>query len=303
MNPNSVFQNVTTQIRIKETFCENEKAKSCQQAGCVILYDANFVIDVFYGTVQNLMVAGQGMGAQPRYDAFLSLIKYTFNKLSLCGKTIKPAIPRRVFYEELDPGNKACRLRREIPYFDTICRQRNKNFKKLRELLEDFFYIIPVDKSTCRQLRKGAYLNAYLEDRDSHLLMLTINLSHNYGPALLVTSDTELSNAVDEIRKKETIIINGAIYKTNKIAYKMGDLFAYNNFDCCAMNGCQFKPIAHYRVDYQLDKARKENNQAKVKRVKAEILREYIKYDIRDGEKGPKKIQELLKEVQYVSNG
>jgi len=303
MNPNSVFQDVTTEIRTKETFCENEKAKSCQQADCVILYDANFVIDVFYGTVQNLMVAGQGMGAQPRYDAFLSLIKYTFNKLSLCGKTIKPAIPYKVFYEELDPENKACVLRRKIPNLDTICRQLNNNFKKLRELLKDFFYIISVDGSTCRQLRKDAHLNAYLEDRDSHLLMLTINLSHNYGPVLLVTSDTELSNAVDEIRKKETIIINGAIHETNKIAYRMGNRFAYNNFDCCAMNGCQFKPIAHYRLVYQLDKARKENNEAKVKRVKAEILRESIEYDMRDGEKGPKKIKELLKEVQYVSNG
>lgn len=247
MSPN--FQNCSIKV-------------DCPNNGFII-FDANFIIyliEAICGSVEERM---EGASRNDKFDSFSEILGSILESIKHCALDGSFWTSDLVYTGEMDPLNRLSSLRREAQRFNTMCRQRNRNYQEVDHILRNHISEINTNNNDLVSIKSLYSDNP--DDEDTSLLAVATKKSIPQYNTLLLTDDGGLYGRVEKIVKRRTLNLDGTDYLTERIFPKNFLNFLEEVHDCCNLSSDKFGYCVHHK--YIIEDAR-QNKLLKVKKKK-----------------------------------
>lgn len=249
-------------MNMRPTFQNCSIKSDCPNNGFII-FDANFIIyliEAICGSVEERM---EDASRNDKFNSFSEILNSILESIKHCALDGSFWTSDLVYTGEMDPLNRLSTLRREAQRFNTMCRQRNRNYQEVDRILRNHISEMNTNNNDLVSI-KSLYSDTP-DDEDTSLLAVSAKKSIQHFNTLLLTDDGELCGRIEKIVQRKTLNLNGTDYPADGIFPTNFLNFLEKVHDCCNLNSDEFGYCMHHK--YIIEDAR-PNRFLRAKKIK-----------------------------------
>jgi len=249
-------------MNMSPTFQNCSIKANCPNNGFIVI-DANFIIyliEAICGIVEEKL---EDASRDDKFNFFLDKLNSILESIKPCAIDGAFWTSDCVYNHEMSPLNRLSTLRREAQRFETMCRQRNRNYQEVNRILMSHIREITMNINDLIMIKSLYSDNP--NDEDTSLIAVSAMKSIQQYNSILLTDDGELCGRIERIVKRRILNLNGTDYSTQRIFPTNFLNFLERVHDCCNLDSDEFGYCMHHK--YMIEESRPDRF-LKAKKIK-----------------------------------
>ncbi|MBA7625346.1 hypothetical protein ES703_32775 [subsurface metagenome] len=220
------------------------KNNNCK-INCLLIVDSMSIFFLIQALINYIENCYSQLSRSDKFDFFCKSISSILEKFSYCSLNKALNISENVYIHEISPTQRLSTLRRKIRDFNTMCRNRNKNFQTVEDIIERFFNIIPIDNSEIIEFMNFFPSSLKIADRDASLLLLGLKKAHDDCKTLILTNDRKIEKAYLSLAKYPSLTFQFGQFNTSMYFFLNYFNFITISHGCCQLSKEEYKNLFH----------------------------------------------------------
>lgn len=245
--------------------------EDCPNNGFIII-DTNFIIYLIEGICGMVEEKHTRASREEKFNSFLDVLNSIFESIKPCALDGSFWTSDLVYSCGMNPLNNNSTLRRKSQRFETMCKQRNKNYQSVDRLLKN--HIQELNTNTEELLTIKSFYSHSPDDEDASLIAASAKISVQRFNTILLTDDGELCGRIEKIVQRKTLNLNGTDYPTEGIFPTNFLIFLERVHYCCNLSSDEFGYCMYHK--YMIEDTR-PNKLLKAKKIK-QVERVWYKF-------------------------
>jgi len=223
------------------TVCKEKENCQNPYKDNMIVLDTNVLLHIICSIESGL---SDRLTNNQRYESFKYHFKDFVARLRLCSNDGLIHTTKEVFDNEMNPTNPVSSIRSESSFI-ALCIDHNDNYEEIAHVLESNFtkFSSNIPSSEIHRLMalvgniEGTFNRP--NTLDWGLLALTMKLATNAN-ALLLTDDTVLQRAIEQIFRTRYVTVFGRRVDTRCVGYASSLAYLEELYKCCKVQNKEF---------------------------------------------------------------
>jgi hypothetical protein len=163
----------------------------------------------------------------------------------LCPRTGRFIVEKQVYFDEMDFNNPASTIRNETA-FTNICNNQNNNFIEIGNKISENVNIVdgnitdPEIVTLQRLANSGPNVIYRRPSKNDFIQMALAFKLSTQGSRVILSDDTHLRNALENICSQRYITLSTTRFDTSKVSSTSTISFFENNYSCCRYDVNQY---------------------------------------------------------------
>lgn len=224
------------------------KNNNCK-INCLLIVDSMSIFFLIQALINYIENYYSQLSSSDKFIFFCKNISRRLEKFSYCSLNKALNISENVYIHEISPtlriNGRLSTLRRKIRDFNTICRNRNRNFKTVENIIKKYFNICPISNSEISEFMNFFPSSLRIADRDASLLLLGLKKAHDGCETLILTNDWKIEKAYSLLTKNPSLIFQFGQFNTSMYFIRNYFDFITISHNCCQLNKEEYTNLFH----------------------------------------------------------